>query len=74
MREDSSLKTKVELETTYVDSKYFLENIKRVDEDEVRMKLLNCFIFNKHFTMVVEKRPPEWTDPTSDGLSIKEKE
>lgn len=38
------------------------------------MKLLNCFIFNKHFTMVVEKRPPEWTDPTSDGLSIREKE
>lgn len=31
VREDSSLKTKVELETTYVDSKYFLENIKRVD-------------------------------------------
>ena len=33
VREDSSLKTKVELETTYVDSKYFLENIRRVDED-----------------------------------------
>jgi hypothetical protein len=74
MKEDTSLKTKVELETSYIDSKYYLENVKRVDENEVRMRLLNCFLFNKHFTMVMEKRPPDWTDPYSDGASLKEKE
>lgn len=53
VKEDTSLKTKVELETAYIDSKYYLENVRKVEENEIRLRLFNCFLYNKHFTMVM---------------------
>ncbi len=57
-----------------IDSKYFLESAKRIHEDEMRTRLYNCLLFHRHFKLVFEKKPPDWSDPTSDRLNIKEKE
>lgn len=73
-KEDTSLKTKVELETSYIDSKYYMENVKKIDEKDIKIRLLNCFLYNKHFTMVMEKRSADWTDPYSDGAGLTEKQ
>jgi len=74
MREDTSLKTKVELETSYIDSKYFLESMRRIENNQMRMRLINCFLYNRHLCMILEKRGPEWADPVESNLSLREKE
>ena len=71
---DTGLKTKVELETKYVDSRFLMECIKRIEDKELKEKLLNCFLYNRHFTMVKEKRPSTWTDPVKEDMSLDEKE
>jgi hypothetical protein len=53
IREDTSLKTKVELETSYIDSKYFLESMRRIDNNQMRIRLINCLLYNRHLCMVL---------------------
>ena len=50
-----------------------MENVKKIDEKDIKIRLLNCFLYNKHFTMVMEKRSADWTDPYSDGAGLTEK-
>lgn len=48
--------------------------MKKIEGKDIKLKLFNCFLYNKHFNLVMEKRVPDWADPVSDGLNFKEKE
>lgn len=74
IKEDTSLKMKVEFDTIYVDSKFFLESMRKIDETQMRVRLLNCFLYSRHFALIMEKRGAEWADPASDTLTMREKE
>lgn len=35
-----------------------------INDNEHRMRLLNCLLYSKHFVGVMEKKVPDWTDYT----------
>lgn len=49
---DSSIKTKMELETNYIDPKYFMDVLALVKEHELKNRLLNCLLIHRHFMLV----------------------
>ena len=73
-KNDINLRTKVELESVYFDSKYFMETIRRIGDQEMKMRLLNCLLFYRHFSHVLDKKIPEVFDPDSEKLTLEQKE
>ena len=50
---DSSIKTKMELETNYIDAKYFMDVLSLVKEQDLKQRLLNCMLISRHFMQVL---------------------
>ena len=64
----------MELETSYIDSKYFMDSLSLVKEQELKNRLLNCLLINRHFMLILEKRTPDFTDFTLSKKGLDEKE
>ena len=50
----------MELETKSIDARFYLESTKKIEDEDTRMRLMNCFLFNRHFELVKEKRTSSW--------------
>jgi hypothetical protein len=50
-----------------------MESLKQIEDQSLKFRLLNCFLYNRHFVLVKENRPTSWADPGSDKYSLKEK-
>ena len=74
LKGDASVKTKMELETIYIDAKYFMELLEGIKEAEVKNRLLNCLLISRHFMMILEKKVIDFTDYTALKKSVEEKE
>lgn len=73
----SSYKLRMELETNYVDFKYFLEvavSFNEPEDVEIRNCLVNCFLINRHYMLVFEKKIVDFTDFVLAKKSLEEKE
>jgi hypothetical protein len=45
-----------------------------IKEQELKHRLLNCLLINRHFMLTLEKKSPDFTDYTSSKKSMEEKE
>lgn len=59
---DSTIKTKMQLETSYIDGKYYMQVLNSVKEAQMKNKLLNCLLISRHFMLVLQKKVPDFTD------------
>ncbi len=65
---------RMELESSYVDFKFFMEMISQFKEEtEIKNKLLNCLLINRHYIMVLEKKTLDFTDFTECKKTMEEK-
>lgn len=75
MGNGASLSMRMEIESTYIDYKYFLEICSYFDSDqEVKSMLINCLLVHRHFVLAIEKRIIDWTDYVESRKSQEEKE
>ena len=51
-----------------------MEVLTMIREPELKQRLLNCLLVNRHFMLVLEKRTPDYTDFTQSKKSLNEKE
>lgn len=73
----SSFKLRMELETNYVDFKYFLEvavSFTEPEDQELRQRLINCFLINRHYMLTFEKKIVDFTDYAEIKKTLEEKE
>ena len=63
----------MELENIYFDTKYYFETVKKVEDPDMKMRLLNCLMFYRHFTQVLEKKVPDVFDPSTE-VSLEQRE
>ena len=50
---DTSMKTKMEIETSYIDAKYYMDVLGMIKDQEIKHRLLNCLLINRHFMMIL---------------------
>ena len=76
MRTDQTVETRIELETGYVGPKYYMDLIEKVENSQLRERLLNCLLINKHFINVLERKTPDFSDYVNytTAKSVDEKE
>ena len=55
----------MELETVYVDPKFYMEVLGSIKEQELKVRLLNSMLIGRHFMMVLDKKTPDFTDYTT---------
>lgn len=66
---------RMEIESTYIDYKYYLEICSYFDSDpDVKSMMINCLLVHRHFVLVIEKKIVDWTDYMESKKSMEEKE
>jgi hypothetical protein len=63
----------MELETSYVDPKYFMDVLGLIKEQELKSRLLNCLLISRHFMMILEKKNADFTDYPSSKKTVEER-
>lgn len=67
----STLPMKLELETHYVDLKFYLHLLSDfINDSETKLRLTNCLLILRHYVLVDEKRIVDFTDFTENKKSI----
>jgi hypothetical protein len=64
----------MELETNYIDTKYYMELIGSIKESEMKGRLLNCLLISRHFMTILEKKSPDFIDYPTSKKTTEEKE
>lgn len=62
MRTDQSVETRIQLETNYIGPKYYMQLIDKIDDNQLKERLYNCLLINKHFINILERKNPDFTD------------
>jgi hypothetical protein len=70
-----SLPMRLEFETHYIDFKYYIHLLSEfMGENEVRVKLINCLLINRHYVLAIEKKVIDLTDYIESKKLLEEKE
>ena len=67
---DTSLKIKIQLQTNYIDTKYFMELAIQIKQAGIKGKLLNCLLISRHFMSILENKTPDFTDYTISKKTV----
>ena len=73
----NSYKLRMEMDASYVDFKYFLEivlSFTDIDDLELRDRLVNCFLINRHYILAFEKTVADFTYYIESKKTLEEKE
>lgn len=61
----ASLSMRMEMESSQTDFKYFFETASQLNsEPELKQRLINCLLINRHYVLVLEKKSLDFTDYT----------
>lgn len=66
----ASPKIQLELDTNYIDFKYYLESINDIDDEEIFHRLINCFLVHRHYMLAFEKNTTDFTDFISSKKTL----